>query len=111
MRVGIIELASHYWPEAFAQRAAQIAGVELRAAANIGRSPAEVSATLGIDAMPFAVRHGVRLFHDPAEMIAEERLKAVFVCAESTRQADYVEVACRTGVDLYIAKPMATTLA
>jgi predicted dehydrogenase len=53
----------------------------------------------------------VRLYHDPLDMIADERLEAVFVCAEHTAQADCAEVVARAGVHFYVAKPMATTLA
>jgi len=111
MRLGIVGLASRFWPSAFAQRALQIPGVELRAAADLGRSTAELQATLGTDAAAFAERFGVRLYRDPADMIVEEKLAAVFLCAETARQVEYAEVACKAGVDLYIAKPMAATLA
>ncbi|MBI3969722.1 MAG: Gfo/Idh/MocA family oxidoreductase [Chloroflexi bacterium] len=111
MRFGIVGLASRYWPAAFARAAGQIRGVELRAAADLGRTPTEMRATLGMDAAAFAERFGVRLYRDAAEMIANEGLDAAFVCAEPTAQADLVELACRAGVHVYIAKPLATTLA
>ena len=111
MRAGIVGLASRYWPGAFARCAQQIRGVELLAATDLGRTAAEVEATLGMDAATFAERFGVRLYPDPAAMIADERLEAVFICAEHTTQPDCVDVAARAGVHVFIAKPMAATLA
>ena len=111
MRAGIVGLASRYWPGAFARCARHIPGVELLAASDLGRTAAEVEATLGTDAAAFAERFGVRLYCDPADMIAGERLEAVFVCAEHTAQAGCVEAAARAGVHVYVAKPMAATLA
>ncbi|MGH2367559.1 MAG: Gfo/Idh/MocA family protein [Chloroflexota bacterium] len=111
MRLGIIGLASRYWPAAFARAAGQIPGVELVAAADLGRTEAETQATLGMAPAAFAERFGVRHYRDPAEMLVEERLEAAFICAEPTAQADLVEVACRAGAHVYVAKPMAATLA
>jgi predicted dehydrogenase len=111
VRAGIVGLASRYWPGAFARCARHIPGVELLAASDLGRTAAEVEATLGTDAAAFAERFGVRLYCDPADMIAGERLEAVFVCAEHTAQAGCVEAAARAGVHVYVAKPMAATLA
>jgi len=111
VRVGIVGLGSRHWPGAFARCARQTGGVDLRAAADLGRSSDELRATLGMDAPAFAERFGVRVYSDPAEMIAAEGLEAVFVCAEHTAQADLVEIACRGGAHVYVAKPMATTLA
>lgn len=111
MRLGILGLSSRYWPAAFAVCAKQIPGVELCAAADLGRTENEVQATLGMSATAFADHYGVRLYHEPVEMIAEEHLDAVFVSAETTAQAGLAETACRAGLDFYLAKPMATTLA
>ena len=71
MRVGIMGLASRHWPAAFARCARQIKGVELCAAADLGRTSAELQATLGMDAAAFAERFGVRPYHAPEEMIAD----------------------------------------
>jgi UDP-N-acetylglucosamine 3-dehydrogenase len=111
MRLGIVGLASRYWPAAFAGCARRLPGAELLAAADLDRTPAELQATLGMDAESFAARFGVRLHHDPATMIAREGLEAVFVCAEHTAQPELVELACRAGCHVYVAKPMATTVA
>lgn len=111
MRVGIVGLASRHWPAAFARCARQIGGVELCAAADLGRSPAELQATLGMDAAAFAERFGVRLYRKAEDMFAGEHLDAVFVCAEHTLQAGLVEVAAGAGLHVYVAKPMATTVA
>ena len=111
MRLGIVGLGSRYWPLAFARCAQQVPGVELRAAADLGRSTEALRATLGLEAAPFGQRFGLQIYRDPAEMIAEERLEGVFVCAEHTAQAELVEIACRQAAHVYVAKPMATTLA
>jgi predicted dehydrogenase len=110
IRIGIVGLASRYWPAAFARCASQIPGVDLRAAADLGATPAELQATLGMDAAAFTERCGVRLYRDPLDMIADEQLDAVFVCARHSCQVEYVELAARAGVHIYVAKPMATTL-
>jgi myo-inositol 2-dehydrogenase/D-chiro-inositol 1-dehydrogenase len=111
MRVGIVGLASRYWPVAFARCAGRIGGVELRGAADLGRTAEELRATLGMDAPAFAERFGVRLYRGPREMIGQEGLQAVFVCAEHTAQAELVEAVAGAGVHVYVAKPMSTTLA
>jgi predicted dehydrogenase len=111
VRIGIVGLNARHWPGAFARCAGQTGGVELRAAADLGRSADELRTTLGTDAPTFAERFGLRIYRDPAEMIAQERLEAVFVCSEHTAQADLIEIVCRSGAHVYVAKPMATTLA
>jgi predicted dehydrogenase len=110
VRVGIVGLASRYWPEAFARCAGRIREVELRGAADLGRTAAEVQATLGMDAPAFAGRFGVTLYREPREMIGQEGLQAVFVCAEHTAQAELVEEVAGAGAHVYVAKPMTTTL-
>src|SRR5689334_17593268 len=105
MRLGILGLSSRYWPTAFAGCAREIRGVELCAAADLGRSDDEIQATPGMSAAALAERFEVRLYHDPVGMIAGGRLDAVFVSAGSTNQADLAEVAGRAGVHFYVAKP------
>jgi myo-inositol 2-dehydrogenase/D-chiro-inositol 1-dehydrogenase len=43
-------------------------------------------------------------------MIENEKLQAVCICAKHTEMVDYVELVAPLGVDIYVAKPMATTV-
>lgn len=107
MRVGVIGLASAYWPTALAECVQSYPGAELVAAAALGRDEHTLQVTLGMSREQYAARFGVKLYEDPAEMIRKEGLEACLLQEQHSRIVDYVEQAASLGVHLYIAKPMA----
>lgn len=109
MRLGVAGLASVYYPNAFAQAARRIEGVQLVAAATAGRPEAAVQASLRVSPAEYADTYGVRLYEDPVDMAQRESLDGVFVCAEFSRMYELVEALAPLGVHLYVAKAMANT--
>jgi predicted dehydrogenase len=110
IRAGIVGLQSVYWPNAFANCLRAISGVEPLACADLGYDPDLVRTSLGRTPEEYAAQHNMQLYHDPVEMIKAESLQAVCICAKHTEIVDWVELIASTGVSIYIAKPMATTL-
>jgi predicted dehydrogenase len=111
MKIGIIGLASRYWPGAFADRLRTMADVELVGAAYCERDDAFIAASLGSSKEAFAERYGIPLFAHPGELLAAQHADAVVICEETSQQYRYVEQAAAAGVPCFIAKPMAATLA
>ena len=111
MRIGIIGLASRYWPGAFAERLLGVPDVTLAGAAYCGRDDAFIAASLGSSKEAFAERYHLPLYADPRALLEEQRPDAVVICEESATQYRYVELAAAAGLPCFIAKPMATTLA
>ncbi|MGI6207423.1 MAG: Gfo/Idh/MocA family protein [Anaerolineae bacterium] len=110
MRLGIAGLASVYYPHAFAGAARRIEGVELVAAATAGRSEAAIRAGIGMGPQDYAAKYALKLYDDPVEMVRQEGLDGVFICAEFSRMYELAEALAPTGVHLYIAKAMANTV-
>lgn len=111
MRIGIIGLASRYWPEAFAERLRSISEVELVGASYCERDDAFIAASLGGTKEAFAERYGLPLYAKAGELLAAQRPDAVVICEETSHQHRYVTLAAEAGVPCFIAKPMAATLA
>lgn len=109
MRVGVVGLASCYWPNALASSLTKIEDVEIAAAANAGHSDAEIMACLRTTKEDYAERFTLKLYETPEEMIESEGLDAVCICVEHSRQADMVELCAPRGLNIFSAKPMATT--
>ena len=110
VRVGIVGLQSVYWPNAFANCLGTISNAELVACADLDYDPDLISSSLGKTPVEYAAAYGLQLYHDPADMIQSEGLHAVCICAKNTEAVRLVELVAPLGVDIYIAKPMATTL-
>lgn len=110
IRTGIVGLQSVFWPNAFASCLRSISEAELVACADMGYDPNLIEISLGSVPEAYAAQHGVKLYSDPVEMIQRENLDAVCICAKHTEIVDFVEQVAPTGVDIYIAKPMATTV-
>lgn len=109
-RIGIVGLQSVYWPNAFANCLGAISGANLVACADLGYDPALIAISLGKTSAEYAAAYDLELYHDPVEMIQEEELDAVCICTKNTEAVRLVEQVAPLGVDIYIAKPMATTL-
>lgn len=110
VRTGIVGLQSVYWPNAFANCLSAISTAELVSCTDLGYDPNLISTSLGKTPAEYATSHNLRLYRDPTEMIQTENLDAVCICARNTEVVDLVEQVAPLGVDMYIAKPMATTL-
>ena len=110
VRTGIVGLQSVYWPNAFASCLSAISDAELVSCTDLGYDPDLISISLGKTPAEYATAHSLQLYHDPVEMIQREGLAAVCICAKNTEAVHLVEQVAPLGVDIYIAKPMATTL-
>ncbi|MBI2194262.1 MAG: Gfo/Idh/MocA family oxidoreductase [Planctomycetes bacterium] len=110
MKIGVLGLASSYWPNALSAAAAKVKGVKVTAASTLGRDDDTIKRHLGMTKEEFAERFGVKLYRDIEEMLNAEALDGVFVCAEHTRQREIAEIAANHKLNMYIAKPMATSL-
>ena len=109
IRTGIVGLQSVYWPNAFANCLSTISDAELVACADLDYAPDLIFISLGKTPAEYAAAYDLQLYHDPVEMIQEEELDAVCICAKNTEAVRLVEQVAPLGVDIYIAKPMATT--
>jgi UDP-N-acetylglucosamine 3-dehydrogenase len=109
IRVGIVGLATMYWPVALAQNLKALPNADLRALATMGASDEECKNTSRITAKEYADKFGVRLYDGMEEMIEAERLDAVAICTRHTQHAEHVERAAARGVKIYVCKTMATT--
>jgi len=110
IRTGIVGLQSVYWPDAFANCLKSISVAELVACTSMSVDPGLISISLGKTPEEYADQYGIRLYHDSTEMIQKEGLDAVCICAKHTEIVNFIEQVAPLGVDIYIAKPMATTL-
>jgi predicted dehydrogenase len=110
VRTGIVGLQSVYWPNAFANCLSVISHAELVACADLGYDPNLIFISLGKTPTEYTAAYDLQLYHDPVEMIQREGLDAVCICAKNTEAVRLVEQVAPLGVDIYIAKPMATTV-
>ena len=110
VKAGIVGLQSVYWPSAFANCLKSIPEVDLLACSDLGYDPNLVKISLGQTPDEYAKYNSIRLYNDPLDMIEKEGLQAVCICAKHSEIVDLVELIAQTGVSIYIAKPMATTL-
>ena len=110
IRTGIVGLQSVYWPTAFANCLSNISHADLVSCADLSYNPNLISISLGKTPVEYAAAYDLQLYHDPVEMIHKEGLAAVCICAKNTEAVHLVEQVAPLGVDIYIAKPMATTL-
>ena len=110
VRTGIVGLQSVYWPNAFANCLSVISHAELVACADLGYDPNLIFISLGKTPTEYAAAYNLQLYHDPVEMIQREGLDAICIYAKNTEAVRLVEQVAPLGVDIYIAKPMATTV-
>ena len=111
LRVGIVGLASLYWPQALAENLARLPEAELLASAHLGETDEQIAATLGCSGAEFAEQHDVKLYQGIEKMIQAEGLGVVAICTRHTLHAEHVERAAAAGADIYLCKTMATTSA
>lgn len=111
MRVGMAGLAALYWPIALGRGLQGREGVSFVAAATLGVSEQAIRDALGMTPTEYAQKFGVKLYEQAEEMIAQEHLDAVVIISRHTEHAAWAERLSRLGVNLFIPKTFATTLA
>jgi UDP-N-acetylglucosamine 3-dehydrogenase len=116
MRVGMVGLASLYWPIAIGRglqerrsSASQGEGVEFLAAATLGADELAIRGTLGISAAEYAGRFKLRLYEQAEQMIARERLDTVVLITRHSQHALWAERLAALGMKMFIPKTFATT--
>ncbi|KKK45646.1 hypothetical protein LCGC14_3165150, partial [marine sediment metagenome] len=77
LRIGIVGLASLYWPRALAENLARLPEAQLCGAAHLGETDEQIAATLGCTGGEFAEMFGLKLYESAEEMIEAEALDAV----------------------------------
>jgi len=111
LKVGIIGVAGWFYPQTYARILKRIGEVKLVSAAHLGASDDYIRITTpGYTKDSYAEEFEVKLYKDPEEMIEKEELAAVCICGEYRLKANYIEMAAETGVDIFVAKPPATTI-
>ncbi|MCC6455391.1 MAG: Gfo/Idh/MocA family oxidoreductase [Caldilineaceae bacterium] len=111
MRAGMVGLAALYWPQTLGKGLAAHPAVDFRAAATLGVADETIAAMLGSSPQEYADHFGINLYSDAREMIAAEALDAVVLISPHSQHADWVERLAPLGVNIFIPKTFATTLA
>jgi len=110
LRAGIIGLGTWY-SGSFAEGLRAIKECDLVARADMGMDDEALKALGRWTKAEYVSRFGVKLYHDPLDMIKKENLDMVCVCHPPLGNHEkYVKLAAEAGVDVYIEKPMTTTL-
>jgi predicted dehydrogenase len=107
IRTGIIGIGSFY-SNAFGRGLRRLPQVELVAAAHLNQPEETLVANTRQTREQFAATHGVRLYADPVEMIAAEKLDLAMVCALDRLKADLAVQAIEAGCHVYVSKPFCT---
>jgi predicted dehydrogenase len=110
IKTGIVGLQSFYWPSACASILKSIPESELSACCDMGYDKDLIKISLGTTPEEFALAYGIKLYHNAKEMIEKEKIQAVCICAKHTEIVNFVELIAPMRVDIYIAKPLATTI-
>ena len=105
IRTGLVGISSRFWSQSYARCLAAIEESDFVAVADINYEPED-----NVPPEEFARQHKVKLYHDAVEMIEKEGLEAVCVRTKHTEMADFVELVASAGANMYITKPMATTM-
>lgn len=111
MRAGMVGLAALYWPQTLGNGLAAHPAVDFRAAATLGETDDTIVALLGSTPQEYASRFGLTLYADAAEMIRAEALDTVVIISRHSEHADWVERLAPLGVNFFVPKTFATTLA
>ena len=111
MRIGMAGLAALYWPVAIGNGIRGSEDVVFAGAATLGVSDAYIKGTLRLSPAAYTERYGVRLYQTAEKMIAAERLDTVVMITRHTEHAEWAERLAALGVDIFIPKTFATTVA
>jgi predicted dehydrogenase len=107
----MVGLAALYWPQTMGKGLAAHAAVDFRAAATLGMADTTIAALLGSTPQAYAEQFGLALYADAQEMIAAEALDTVVLITPHSQHAAWVEQLAPLGVNIFIPKSFATTLA
>jgi myo-inositol 2-dehydrogenase/D-chiro-inositol 1-dehydrogenase len=110
MRVGMVGLAALYWPMAIGSGLQARKGVKFLAAATLGASEVAIRDTLGVSAAEYAEKFKVKLYNQPEEMMASERLDTLVLITRHSEHAAWVERVAPLGANIFIPKTFTTTL-
>jgi predicted dehydrogenase len=104
-------LAALYWPIAIGNGLQASQGVEFLGAATLDVGETAIHEMLGMSAADYAAKFGVKLYSQAEEMVAQERLDTVVLITRHTQHAEWAERLAKLGVNLFIPKTFATSLA
>jgi len=107
----MIGLSTLYWPIAIGGKLNQYKGVEFLSASTLGVSESNIKETLGLTGQEYADKFNIRLYDTPEEMVEKERLDTVVITTRHTEHAFWAEKMAKLGLNIYIPKTFATTIA
>lgn len=112
LRVAIVGLASWY-SVSFAQALRQLGlhRVSLVGAAHLGVDDETLTLQSRLTRQAYGERFAVRVFERVEDMLSETRPQLVLVTAPDHEKAEYAEMALASGADVYISKPLSSTVA
>jgi predicted dehydrogenase len=110
MRVGMVGLASLYWPECIGNGLLANKNVEFVGAATLGVSDAGIKEVLGMFPAEYAQKFNLKLYNQADEMVKKESLDAVVIATPHTEHAIWAERMARLGMNIFIPKTFATTI-
>jgi predicted dehydrogenase len=111
MRIGIAGLNGLYWPMSIGNGLSGKPGVEFLAAATLGESGTAIKESLGLSPAEYVAKYNLRLYDQAEDMVKSEKLDTVAIVTRHTAHADWVERLAKLGVNIYLPKTFATTLA
>ena len=111
MRIGMVGLAALYWPVAIGRGIQATYEDALVGAATLGVDDAYIGQTLGMSPEEYASRFGIRLYREAEEMIDRENVDTVVLIGRHTEHAEWAERMAALGMDIFIPKTFATTMA
>ena len=111
MRAGMVGLAGLYWPITLGRALHEHPDVQFLSAATLGVDDRAIREMLGMTAVEYAERFGVRLYTDAEEMVVGEKLDTVVIITPHTEHAVWAERMAQLGTDIFIPKTFATSLA
>ncbi len=111
VRAAIIGTASWY-SVSFARALRELgpSAVELAGAAHLGVDDETLAQHVGLSRAGFATRFDVPLYERAEDLLDATRPRLVFVAAPDREKAHYATLALAAGADVYVAKPMTSSL-
>ena len=110
LKAGISGIGSFY-SSAFASAARSQKDIELIACAHLDQDDGELQTQGRPSKDEFASQLGLKPYSATAEMVQQESLDLVFVCAPDNRKAEEAVYAANAGAHVFLSKPMCKTLA
>ncbi len=111
MRAGMVGLAGLYWPMTLGRALHVHSDVQFLGAATLGVDDRAILEMLGMTPAEYAERFGLRLYEDAEAMVVGEKLDTVALITPHTEHAMWAERMAQLGVNIFIPKTFATSLA